>query len=73
MARRKKPCEFCEEEWATDYKTHRNGYCLWVEIYPFNNIMTAWAQSDDENGYLIEDSIDISLNYCPECGRKLTE
>lgn len=74
MARRVKvPCEYCEETWGSDYKIHRNGYCLWVEFYPYNNIMAAIAQANDEDGEMIEDAINIPMNFCPNCGRDLRE
>lgn len=71
MGRKRTPCEFCEGDWATDYKDHRNGYCLWAEIYPFNNLISVIAQANDEEGELIEDYISINMNYCPVCGRRL--
>lgn len=71
--RRRKPCEYCEEEHATEYKEHRNGYCLWVEYYPFNNYIAAIAQANDEDGGMIEDYIEIPMNFCPACGRKLID
>lgn len=71
MSRRRRPCEFCEDDWASDYRDHRNGYCLWLEIYPFKNLIAAIAQANDENGEMIEDSIEIEMNFCPVCGRDL--
>lgn len=40
MARKKKPCEWCEEDIFSDYIEGRWGYCLWYEVYPFNNHIT---------------------------------
>ena len=71
MARRTKPCEFCNDEYEVEYIEHKNGYCLWLEVYPFNNVMTVLCQANDENGEMIEDHVDIQMNYCPVCGRKL--
>ena len=71
MARKKIPCEWCEDTAFSDYKEHRNGYCLWYEIYPFNNVIHVICQANDENGELIEDSVAIPMYYCPNCGRKL--
>lgn len=71
MARSRKPCEFCEDDWVTDYKEHRNGYCLYAEIYPFNNLIAVISQANDEEGELIEDAIEIQMNFCPVCGRNL--
>lgn len=69
---KKKSCEFCEDDWTSDYIEHRNGYCLWAEVCPWNNLIAVIAQSNDENGELIEDIYSLPMNYCPECGRKLT-
>lgn len=71
MARRKKPCEWCEDDVYGDYIEHRNGYCLWYEVYPFNNLLAVIAQANDEDGELIEDSVQIPMNFCPNCGRDL--
>ena len=74
MAGRKKtPCEFCSGEYESEYIIRRNGYCLWLEVYPDNNLISALAQANDEDGYMIEEHIDIQMNYCPVCGRKLVE
>ena len=72
MGRSRKGCEYCQDTWATDYNDHKNGYCLWVEFYPYNNLIAAIAQANDECGEMIEDSIEIPFNYCPNCGLKLT-
>lgn len=71
MSRKRTPCEFCSGEYEAEYKDHRNGYCLWAEVYPFNNVIAVIAQANDEEGELIEDSITIEMNYCPVCGRNL--
>ena len=73
MSRKRTPCEFCSGEYEHGYIEHRNGYCLWAEVYPFNHLLSVWAQANDENGELIEDSIDFEMNYCPVCGRKLED
>lgn len=73
MGRARKPCEWCEDDNCSEYVTDRNGFCLWAELYPFNNVISVIAQASDENGYMIERSIDIPMNYCPNCGRKLVE
>lgn len=73
MGRRIRPCEFCEEDTTSEYKEHRNGYCLWTEYYPLNRVIAVFAQANDELGEMIEDHIDIPMNYCPNCGRKLEE
>lgn len=68
---KKNPCEICEDTFTSEYIEHRNGYCLWAEFYPYNNLIAVIAQANDENGELIEDSYSIQMNYCPNCGRKL--
>lgn len=74
MGRRRKPCEYCGEElYASPYRTGRNGFCLWVECYPFNNVIAVLAQANDEEGEMMEGSIEIPMNYCPNCGRKLID
>lgn len=70
---KKKPCDMCGEDWSSDYIDHSNGYCLWAEGYPFNNFIAVIAQANDEYGEMIEDRLEIPMNYCPKCGRKLTE
>jgi len=71
MARRKKLCVWCEDNMTTEYVSHRNGYCLWAEIDPFNQKISAIAQANDENGEMIEDYLEIPMNFCPNCGRDL--
>lgn len=71
MARGRKPCEFCNGEYESPLKDGRNGFCLWLEVYPFNNMIAAMAQGNDEDGWMQEDNIVIQMNYCPVCGRKL--
>lgn len=71
MGRKRTPCAFCEDDWTSDYIEHKNGYCLWMEVYPFNNLIAVNAQANDEEGELIEDYISIDMNYCPVCGRRL--
>ena len=73
MARRKKPCEYCENDLFPDYIEDRNGFCLWAEFYPLNNIIAVTAQANDEIGEMIERHFEIPMNYCPNCGRKLID
>lgn len=68
---RKKPCEFCNGEFESEYKEHRNGYCIWLEVYPENNVMAFMAQANDDLGEMIEDYVEVQMNYCPNCGRKV--
>ena len=67
----KRPCEFCNGEYESEYKDRRNGYCIWLEVYPENNVMAFMAQANDEMGEMIEDYIEVQMNYCPNCGRNL--
>ena len=71
--RRMKPCPVCEDIWVTDYIEGRNGFCLWAEYYPMNNFISVICQANDEVGEMQERNIDIEMNYCPSCGRKLIE
>lgn len=72
MGRKRIPCEWCEDNFSTDSIEHRNGYCLWAEVYPFAQMITVFAQANDENGETTEDFVTIPMNFCPNCGRKLT-
>lgn len=71
MASRKKGCEWCEEEIYGDTIEHPNGFLMWLEVYPFNNFMSVTCQANNEEGEAMEDDIQIPMNYCPNCGRKL--
>jgi len=73
MGRRKKPCEYCSEEIYGDYQEHPNGFMMWYEWYPFNGVLSVIAQACTEGGDVMEDAIDFNFEYCPYCGRKLTE
>ena len=73
MARSKKPCDFCNGEYESEYIMARKGYCLCAEVYPHNNVISVLAQANDEDGYMIENHIDIQMNLCPVRGRKLTD
>lgn len=77
MAGRKKtPCEFCSENAQWDdlgYVEGRNGFCIWLEIYPMNNVMSMMGQANDEDGFMQEAHFDVQMNYCPVCGRKLVD
>ena len=69
---RKKPCEWCEREQIYKVAEARN-VSGQIEIYPDNCFMAFWVQGMNDDGELkAEESIDIPMNYCPNCGRKLT-
>ena len=71
MARAKKPCEFCE----TDTYTSEEGtgrHQLYVEIYPDNNFIGITSFATNENTEETEEIyMQIEMNFCPCCGRKL--
>ena len=70
MARKTKPCAFCEDEhWHTEDAP--NGHQLHLEIYPFNEVISIQSFARDESGETTELSMRVEMNYCPVCGRKL--
>ena len=71
MASKKKGCEWCEEEIYGDTIEHSNGFLMWLEVYPFNNFIRVTCLANNEEGEEMEDDINIPMNYCPNCGRKL--
>ena len=72
MARKRKPCEWCEQDQfiSTDYDARNvSGQ---IEIYPDNGIISIIFQGMSDDGALThEESFDIPMDYCPACGRKL--
>ncbi len=72
MARKRKPCEWCEHENIIRILENCKQVDATVEIYPENGVIGVCIQYIDEDGALAaEDGLDIPLNYCPNCGRKL--
>ncbi len=72
MARKRNPCEWCDSEHIIRVLENCNQVDATVEIYPDNGIIGICMQYMDEDGALAaEDGIDIPLNFCPNCGRKL--
>lgn len=70
MGRKIKPCEFCEDEqWRVDNGT--NGHQIHTEIYPYSNIISFTSFAPNAIGESEELDIQIEMNYCPVCGRKL--
>lgn len=71
MARRKTtPCEFCEQEWFQN--VDMRNVSVAVEVYPENTHIAINIQGiDDDGGMTGEESLDIPMEYCPNCGRKL--
>ena len=70
MARKTKPCEYCEEEsWLHD---ERKNCFIYVESYPDNGTIALTVIGRNDDGEMTsEDSYDIPFDYCPACGRKL--
>ena len=64
----KKPCEFCEEELTTVQSDI--GDDLTVEIYP-GHMIAAIAFLRTASGELEQATVQIPMDYCPNCGRKL--
>ena len=65
-----KACEYCEaDHWDSEF-VGRNQVS--VELYPETNFIavTAFLQSNDDE--IQEVCFNIPMNYCPNCGRKLT-
>ena len=70
MARKRKPCEFCENEHF--YNDGSGMHCLQMEFYPGHLINICSAAPDvSEETELLE--AEIPFNYCPACGRDLTD
>lgn len=70
--RKQKSCEWCEGEqiFRTDYDARNVSGTL--EIYPEQTLIAVWFQGMSDDGALThEQSFDIPMNYCPNCGRKL--
>ena len=43
-----------------------------VEIYPDNGVIAFCVQGLSDDGELTaEESVDVPMNFCPACGRKL--
>ena len=68
---RKKPCEWCGEDQIYQVVEAQN-VSGQVEVYPDNGVIAFWVQGMNDDGELkTEESMDIPMNYCPNCGRKL--
>lgn len=79
MARARKPCEYCEEEYYLEpsldgVEMNRTWHNITAELYPFNGHITFISQAENPNdGETDELWVTIPMNYCPNCGRKLTD
>jgi hypothetical protein len=65
----KKPCEYCEEEMSQIIAGNTND--LLMELYP-GKVIVCFGYFTTESGETLEASVEIPMNYCPNCGRKLT-
>ena len=71
MARARKPCEFCEAE-SFNSEDGSGKHQLYLEIYPENNFIGITSFATNENTEETEEiCMNIEMNYCPVCGRKL--
>lgn len=75
---RKKPCDYCEQEnyiepWLDGVEMNRPWHSITAELYPFNGHMTFISQAENPSGETGELWVEIPMNYCPNCGRKLTD
>ena len=68
MARKRTPCQFCEQEHYTNDTFH--GVQLSTEVYPDNRLIGITATGTAEDGTYVELRQDIEMNFCPVCGRK---
>lgn len=73
MARARKPCDFCSEDTEfliEERYPHGCYHGLYYEIDWSNRYITfiSQAEIDEETD---EVSMDIKMNYCPVCGRKI--
>lgn len=73
MARKPKPpCEWCESEQFIHTEEDARNVHGQVEIYPENGFISVWFSGyDDDGGMTSEESIDLPMNFCPNCGRRL--
>lgn len=68
----KAPCDFCEEEHYIEAESTANiRHQLIAEVYPFNGHIAVLSFAQDDCTDMQELAIEIPLNYCPQCGRKL--
>ena len=72
MARKRTPCEWCEAERFFRLAENARNVQAGLEIYPDNGFLAFYVQSINDEGELkAEESMDIPMNFCPNCGRKL--
>ena len=72
MARKRTPCEWCEGEHIIRLNESCRNVDAVVEMYPDNGFIGIGVQViNDEGEVTAEQDMEIPLNYCPNCGRKL--
>ena len=64
----KKPCEFCDDELIQIKATNTDD--LVMEVYP-GKVIICFGYFTSEAGECVEASVEVPMNYCPNCGRKL--
>lgn len=70
--RKQKPCEWCEQEHFIQSEQDARNVSATLEIYPDNCTMAVIIQGiSDDGGLTHEESWDIPMNFCPNCGRRL--
>lgn len=69
MARRKKPCDFCQDDILLSENIGQNQ--LAVEFYPDNGLFDCFISIEDENQEPRVIEYSWNFEYCPVCGRKL--
>lgn len=70
MARRKKACEYCDDDQIVQ-EEGKNGHQLSTEFYPDHCLFAVTSFAQDENGETMELQSSFRFEYCPFCGRKL--
>ena len=71
MARKRTPCEWCEDDIFQSTEGRCAGHQLMLESYPFNNFMAVTSYAFSEDGETDELNLTIEMHYCPVCGRSL--
>ena len=70
---KKKPCEWCGSEQIITVAEGNGNVQASVEVYPDNYFIGVVVIGINDDGEMTgEHCIDIPMNYCPNCGRKLT-
>lgn len=69
MARRTKPCDFCNDDKFECQSFGQNE--LDVEFYPDNGLFSIHAFLVPEDGETQEFELSYNFEYCPICGRKI--